>query len=167
MFVSAQPPSRFLAPLTKPGPVTDLRWHQAEELYGPRSICHAQQGMAGHWNVTPRRMHVPVRTQDVPRVQGNNRHPHDSLLQISAPKPVWSLQFCSYKILQFMKQKTSTASQTDRRYLYGLETEKGNEPQVYSSFHRRERQDRKEMNPNFIQMPPCLVECCQASGSSY
>lgn len=42
------------------------------------------------------------------------------------PKPVWSLQFCSYKILQFMKQKISTASQTDQQYLCGLETEKIN-----------------------------------------
>lgn len=99
---------------------------------------------------------MPVRTQDVPGVQGNDRHPRDSLLQISVPKPVWSLQFCSYKILQFMKQKISTASQTDQQYLYGLETEKRNKPQVYSSLHRQEKTGQ-EMNPNFTQMPPCLV----------
>lgn len=44
--------------------ITDLGSHQAEQLYGPTSICRTQEGMAGHWDVAPEeRMHVAVSTQ--------------------------------------------------------------------------------------------------------
>lgn len=52
--------------------VTDLRLHQAEEFYGPTSICHAQEGMASHEDVAPvGRIHTPVRAQDAPRARNS------------------------------------------------------------------------------------------------
>lgn len=80
---------------------------------------------------------MPVRTQDVPGVQGNDRHPRDSLLQIS------SSQTSLEPTVLFLQDPPVYEAENQHCFLNRPtvpvrlgKLKKRNKPQVYSSLHR-------------------------------